>query len=201
MTSLPAMPESLSVLRATVRELPSALLGFSGGVDSALLAVVLRQELGPSRMLAAIGRSASYPMEQWETARRLASSFDVPVVEVDTYEMEDPRYIANPTNRCFFCKTELWRRLGLLAVERGFAVVCDGTNADDLREHRPGHAAGVGARVRSPLAESGLTKTDIRGAARARALKLGCARSAVSVKSSPVRPADHVAPAATGRAG
>src|SRR5256885_12379097 len=94
-------------LRALVRTYPSALVGYSGGVDSALLAVVLRQELGRERMLAGVGRSASYPAAQWATARAVAQHFDVPLVELDTHELEDPDYLANPTNRCFFCKTEL----------------------------------------------------------------------------------------------
>jgi len=161
-----AMSSSLADLRALVRTFPSALLGYSGGVDSALLAVVLRQELGRDRMLAAIGRSASYPEAQWRTAREVADRFDVPVLEVDTHELEDPNYLANPTNRCFYCKTELWGRLVPLARERGLAVVCDGTNADDRGEHRPGRAAGEQVGVRSPLAEAGLTKAAIRAASR-----------------------------------
>ena len=153
-------------LRALVRTYPSALVGYSGGVDSALLAVVLRQELGRERMLAAVGRSDSYPEAQWATARAVAQHFDVPLVELDTHELEDPDYLANPTNRCFFCKTELWRRLVPEARRRGLAVVCDGTNADDLREHRPGYAAGQAAGVHSPLAEAGFTKAEVRHAAR-----------------------------------
>lgn len=160
------MSDRLPALRALVRAYPSALLGYSGGVDSALLAVVLRQELGAARMLAVIGRSPSYPAAQWEAARRVAREFDVPVLEIDTHELDDPHYLANPTNRCFFCKTELWTRVGVVARERGFAVIVDGTNADDLAEHRPGRAAGQAAGVRSPLAEAGLTKADIRSASR-----------------------------------
>lgn len=156
----------LEGVRALVRTYPSALLGFSGGVDSALLAVVLRQELGRDRMAAAIGRSASFPEGQVEPARELARQFDIPIVEVPTEELEDPAYLANPTNRCFFCKSELWRRLGAEAERRGLAVVCDGTNRDDLDEHRPGYAAGRGAGVRSPLAEAGLGKVAVRSAAR-----------------------------------
>jgi len=153
-------------LRALVRTYPSALVAYSGGVDSALLAVVVRQELGRDRMLAGVGRSGSYPAAQWAMARAVAQRFDVPLVELDTHELEDPDYLANPTNRCFFCKTELWRRLVPEARDRGLAVVCDGTNADDLREHRPGYAAGQAAGVHSPLAEAGLTKADVRQAAR-----------------------------------
>src|SRR5438270_6759224 len=153
-------------LRALVRTYPSALVGYSGGVDSALLAVVLRQELGRERMLAGVGRSASYPAAQWATARAVAQRFDVPLVELDTYELDDPSYLANPTNRRFFCKTELWSRLIPEARARGLAVVCDGTNADDLGsgEHRPGYAAGERAGIRSPLAEVGMTKAEIRAA-------------------------------------
>src|SRR6266550_3707813 len=156
----------MQALRALVRTYSSALLGYSGGVDSTLLAVVLRQELGKDRMLAAIGRSASYPETQWRAALELAERFDIALVEIHTHELEDPQYLANPTNRCFFCKTELWSRLVPLARERGLAVVCDGTNADDLREHRPGKAAGSAAGVRSPLAEVGMTKAEIRAASR-----------------------------------
>src|SRR6266487_5317824 len=160
------MSETVAALRELVRTFPSALLGYSGGVDSAYLAVVLRRELGRGRMVAAIGRSASYPQAQWAAARAVAERFDVPLVEVATRELEDPNYLANPTNRCFFCKTELWRRLLPEARARGLAVVCDGTNADDLSEHRPGYAAGVAAGVRSPLAEAGFTKANVRAAAR-----------------------------------
>src|SRR6266849_649611 len=160
-----AHSSELAALRALVGAYPSALLGFSGGVDSALLAVVLRQELGRDRMVAAIGRSASYPAAQWQTARDIAARFDVPVIEIATQELADPDYLANPTTRCFYCKTELWSRLVPAAQTRGLAVVCDGTNADDLHEHRPGRAAGLTAGIRSPLAEAGFTKQAVREAA------------------------------------
>src|SRR3982074_2256857 len=135
----------MEALRALIRSYPSVLLGYSGGVDSALLAVVLRQELGRDRILAAIGRSASYPDAQWQVAREVAARFDIPLLEIETHELEDANYLANPTNRCLYCKTELWNRLVPLARGRGFAVVCDGTNADDLQENRPGTAGGGAA--------------------------------------------------------
>ena len=165
-TPVPAPTHPVTALRTLVGTFPSALLGYSGGVDSAFLAVVLRQELGRERMIAAIGRSASYPLAQWEAARALARRFDIPLVEIETRELEDPNYVANPTNRCFYCKTELWGRLVPEARARMLAVVCDGTNADDLGggEHRPGYAAGRRAGVRSPLAEIGMTKAQIREA-------------------------------------
>src|SRR3989442_11409988 len=160
------MSDSLAALRALVQRFPSVLLGYSGGVDSALLAVVLRQELGRDRMVAAIGRSASYPEAQWRAARELAERFDVPLAEIETFELDDPRYLANPTNRCFFCKTELWTRLVPAARARGLAVVCDGTNADDLREHRPGRAAGIAAGGPPPPPPGGGCKAEGAGGAR-----------------------------------
>ena len=89
-----------------VRDRGSALLGFSGGVDSAYLASVAVDALGADRFLAVIGRSASYPEEQWREARAVADRFGIPVIELDTDELHDPSYAANPTNRCYFCKAE-----------------------------------------------------------------------------------------------
>jgi pyridinium-3,5-biscarboxylic acid mononucleotide sulfurtransferase len=143
------------------------LLGYSGGVDSALLAVAGRRALGPDRFLAVIGRSASYPEAQWRTAVEVARRFDVPLLELDTHELDDPRYLRNAPDRCYFCKTELWSRLAALAAERGFDTVIDGTNADDLGEHRPGLSAGRERGVRSPLAELGWSKAGIRRASQA----------------------------------
>jgi pyridinium-3,5-biscarboxylic acid mononucleotide sulfurtransferase len=157
---------SLAAVRALVRTFPSALLGYSGGVDSAVLAVVLRQELGRDRMLAVLGCSPSVPEEQVSTARAIARSFDLPFVELATNELADPQYASNPLNRCFYCKRELWARLTAEARTRGLAVVCDGMQADDVGEHRPGRAAGVEAGIRSPLAEAGVGKADLRRAAR-----------------------------------
>lgn len=140
----------------------SALIGFSGGVDSAYLACVAVSALGAERVLAVIGKSASYPAEQWAKAREVADRFQIPVLELDTDELNDPRYAANPSNRCYFCKTELWSRLVPVARERGLAVVVDGTNADDLGGHRPGRAAALEHGVESPLADLGFTKEEIR---------------------------------------
>jgi uncharacterized protein len=154
-------------LQAHLRGLGRFILGYSGGVDSALLAVAGVRAVGSSGFLAVIGRSASYPEEQWRTARDLAHRFGIPLRELETRELLDPQYRANPLNRCYFCKTELWSRLGALAREEGYDRVIDGTNADDLLEHRPGLAAAAERQVRSPLAELGWTKADVRAAARA----------------------------------
>ena len=157
----------LDLLGRHLRGLGKVLLGYSGGVDSALLAVAGTQALGADRFLAAIGRSPSYPEAQWRAAVELAARFGVPLVELDTHELEDPRYLRNGTDRCYFCKSELWTRLDALARERGFDTVIDGTNADDLGEHRPGLRAGRETGIRSPLAELGWTKADVRSAAQA----------------------------------
>ena len=140
----------------------SVLIGYSGGVDSAYLAAVALDTLGAERTIAVIGRSASYPEAQWAAARRIADQIGLPVREVATDEMSDPRYAANPSNRCYFCKTELWSRLIPLARELGIDTVVDGTNADDVQGHRPGMLAAREWGVASPLAEVGLRKADIR---------------------------------------
>lgn len=145
----------------------SVLVGYSGGVDSTYLACIALQTLGPDHVLAVIGRSPSYPLEQWTTAREIGDRIALPVLELDTAELDDPRYAANPINRCYFCKATLWERLVPVARARGLRVVIDGTNADDLRDHRPGARAGREHGVESPLAELGFTKPDIRERSRA----------------------------------
>jgi pyridinium-3,5-biscarboxylic acid mononucleotide sulfurtransferase len=158
------MPD-LQALYAHLGTLGRVVLGYSGGVDSALLAVAGTRSLGKERFVAVTGRSTSYPEDQSHTAMAIARQFDVPVREIDTYELSDPRYLSNSTERCYFCKAELWSRLSALAEALGFDTVIDGTNADDLREHRPGMRAGREYRIRSPLAELGWTKDDVRQAA------------------------------------
>jgi uncharacterized protein len=156
----------LEILRAHLLGLGRVILGYSGGVDSALLALVGARALGPHRFLAVTGRSASLASAQARNAIALTHQFDIPLLEIDTHELEDPRYLSNSTERCYFCKSELWVRLGQVARERGFDTVIDGTNADDLGEHRPGVRAANEHRVRSPLAELGWTKRDVRQASR-----------------------------------
>jgi len=162
--------EREAALAAWMRDHGSVLIGFSGGVDSAYLACVAIEALGADKVLAVIGRSASYPAEQWERAREVADRFGVPVLELVTDELNDARYAANPSNRCYFCKTELWDVLVPVARQRGLNVVVDGTNADDLADHRPGARAADEHGVRSPLAELGFTKAAIRRLSRARSI-------------------------------
>lgn len=158
--------DEVSRLQGHLLSLGRTVLGYSGGVDSALLAVAATRVLSGGRFLAVIGRSASYPEVQYLAALELAERFGIPVRELDTRELEDPRYLENPVNRCYYCKTELWARVTELARARGFDTVIDGTHADDLSGHRPGRAAAIELGVRSPLAELGMTKAAIREAAK-----------------------------------
>jgi uncharacterized protein len=145
-------------------------IGFSGGVDSAYLAAVAVEALGPGRAVALIGRSDSLAGSEEDNAISVAETLGIPVLQVETAELADPRYAANPTNRCYFCKSVLWDTLVPLARERGFVTVIDGTNADDLSDYRPGGKAAKERGVASPLAELGFTKDEIRERTKARNL-------------------------------
>jgi uncharacterized protein len=172
-----------SRLEALLATMPSLLVGYSGGVDSALLAVLARRVLGRGRTVAALGRSASYPEAQYRQAVELAREFDLDLVEISTDELNDASYVANAPSRCYFCKRELWTKLGAVARERGIAVVADGTNGDDLGQHRPGLKAAAEFEIRSPLAEAGYTKADVRAEARSLGIPIWNAPAAPCLSS------------------
>ena len=144
-----------------LRAYRSVIVAFSGGVDSAYLAYVANRELG-ERALAVTGDSASYPTFQRQLADLLISRFGIRHRIISTDEFDDPNYTSNPKNRCYYCKFELYSKLGRLADEAGFDVICDGTNADDVADYRPGRQAARELGVLSPLLECGMTKNDIR---------------------------------------
>src|SRR5687768_9448537 len=120
------MSEKLTRLKQILAAYPSVCIGYSGGVDSVFLAKTARDVLGPDRMTAVLGISPSLPQLQRDIALQCARDFDIPLVELKTDELDDPNYAANPNNRCYFCKTELWTKLTAYADARGIAVIADG---------------------------------------------------------------------------
>jgi uncharacterized protein len=153
--------EKYERLRALLRSYGSCLVAYSGGVDSVFLAYVARQVLG-DKSLAAIADSPSLPRRELDEALALAEKFQFPVRVIRTLEFQNPDYLANPNNRCYFCKQELFAELAPLAKAEGFATIAYGENASDLGDVRPGAQAAAEFQVRAPLKEAGLTKTDIR---------------------------------------
>lgn len=155
------LEEKLNKLRAIMHECDSVLVAYSGGVDSALVMAIAHRELG-ERALACIGVSPSYPTREMRDAVKLAEQIGVPYRLVNTAEYLDANYAANPTNRCYFCKSELHDQLKKVASEEGWQMVLDGNNSSDLGDYRPGMEAARERGVRSPLIEANVSKAEVR---------------------------------------
>ena len=156
------LDEKCGQVRRMLRELQSVAVAFSAGVDSALLLKIAVDTLGATKVVAVTGRSDSLAPAELDEAGKLAALLGVEHVILDTCEFDDPSYTANPSNRCYFCKTALYTQLKRFIAERGIRAIASGTNADDLGDFRPGIQAGKEHDVCSPLAEAGITKAEVR---------------------------------------
>ncbi len=163
------LKEKLKHLQSLFRDMEKALIAYSGGIDSTLVAKVAYDVLH-DRALAVTAISPSLLPEDLEDARVQASEIGISHEVVETQEMTNPNYTSNPVNRCYFCKSELHDTLKPLAILRGYPYVVDGVNADDLKDYRPGIQAAKERGARSPLAEVGITKLEVRQLAKELAL-------------------------------
>ena len=155
-----ALDQKLSRLLSWLRESESAVLAFSGGVDSSFLLKAMK--IAGIRFLAVTGNSETVPEKALKEAISFAELEEVPHRVITTGELQNESFVSNPPDRCFFCKQDLFQRMGRIADEGDYRFVFDGSNADDLNDYRPGRKAAELFDVRSPLAECGLSKQDIR---------------------------------------
>ncbi len=161
-----ALQEKIGRLEAILRDLGSTAVALSGGVDSTLLVAEARRVLGREGVLAVTATGNLFVPGEADNARDLAARLDVPHVVIETEPLAIPEVAANPPDRCYHCKKAIFAEVQRIARQRGLAAACDGANADDPGEHRPGMRATAELGVRSPLKEAGLTKANVRARSR-----------------------------------
>lgn len=154
--------QKLNQAKNIVKKLGKVVIAFSGGVDSSLLLKLSLEVLGKENVLAVIASSPTFPKEELKEAVNLAKNMDAPFLIIETSELKNPEFRKNPPDRCYYCKRELFSSLQKIAAEKGFKKILDGSNADDLKDFRPGRKAAREFSVGSPLAEAGLRKKEIR---------------------------------------
>jgi len=160
-----AIDDKFNKLKENLKAMDRVIIAFSGGVDSAFL-LKAASLAGLSEILAVTGISESLPQDELSFARKFASSLDIKHRAIVTEELKDINYANNPPDRCYYCKKDLFSRLGKIAKEEQYSFVLDGTNADDAHEWRPGRRAAREEGVESPLLDAALTKKEIRDISR-----------------------------------
>lgn len=154
--------EKLVRLRSILAEMGKVAIAYSGGVDSAFLLKVAVDTLGASNVKAILAISPTYPSREYDRALETAAAIGVEVEIIHTKEIDDPKFVNNPVDRCYFCKHELFTKIAEYIESGQYTNMIDGSNMDDLSDHRPGRKALQEKKVRSPLQEAGMTKEDIR---------------------------------------
>lgn len=162
MTEAARIERRLRELEEIVAPHGSALVAFSGGVDSSLALAVAARALPKGSVLAVTSDNETYLPSELDPAKDFVASLGVEHLVVNTRELDNPNYASNPTNRCYFCKSTLYSELAEMAFERGYGCVVDGANAEDEGDYRPGRAAAKERKVISPLSEAGVSKEEVR---------------------------------------